>query len=233
MIAAFPCNKEGSIFMYKVIEPKILYFGTPVVLISTRNEDGSPNLAPMSSAWWLNQSCMLGMSSRSKTVENLLRERQGVLNLPSSDLVSAVDRLALTTGRNPVPDYKEKMGYRYQSDKFEVAGLTPIPADLINAPLVAECPIQLEALVEQVHAFDEQNSVIQAIEMRIVRVHIDEHLLVPGTKNYIDPEKWNPLIMNFCEFFGLSSKIHPSRLEAAFYGLPRKNQVQEINASEK
>jgi flavin reductase (DIM6/NTAB) family NADH-FMN oxidoreductase RutF len=219
--------------MHKVIEPRILYFGTPVVLISTLNEDGSPNLAPMSSAWWLNQSCMLGLSSRSKTVENLLRERQGALNLPSADLVSAVDRLALTTGRNPVPDYKEKIGYRYQPDKFGVSGLTPISADLLNAPLVAECPVQLEALVEKVHAFDEQNSSIKAIEMRIVRVHIDEHLLVPGTKNYIDPEKWNPLIMNFCEFFGLSAKIHPSRLEAAFYGLPRNEQAQEISASVK
>jgi flavin reductase (DIM6/NTAB) family NADH-FMN oxidoreductase RutF len=233
IIAALPSNKEWSTRMHKVIEPKILYFGTPVVLISTLNEDGSPNLAPMSSAWWLNQSCMLGMSSRSKTVENLLRERQGVLNLPSSALVSAVDRLALTTGRNPVPDSKEKIGYRYQPDKFGLSGLTPIPADLINAPLVAECSVQLEALVEQVHTFDEQNSTIQAIEMRIVRVHIDEQLLVPGTKNYIDPEKWHPLIMNFCEFFGLSGKIHPSRLESAFYGLPRKDQAQEIRASEK
>jgi flavin reductase (DIM6/NTAB) family NADH-FMN oxidoreductase RutF len=211
--------------MHKVIEPKIFYFGTPVVLISTRNEDGSPNLAPISSVWWLNQSCMLGMSSRSQTVENLLREHQGVLNLPSSDLVSAVDKLALTTGRKLVPDYKEKIGYHYRADKFGLAGLTPITADFINAPLVAECPVQLEALVEQVHAFDEQNSSVKAIEMRIVRVHVDEQLLVPGTENYIDPEKWNPLIMNFCEFFSLSGKIHPSRLEPAFYGLPRQNQV--------
>jgi hypothetical protein len=59
----------------------------------------------------------------------------------------------------------------------------------------------------------------------------DEQLLVPGTKNYIDPEKWNPLIMNFREFFGLSGKIHSSRLEAAFYGLPRKKQAQEISVS--
>src|SRR6201999_2916933 len=94
--------------MHISVEPSILYFGTPVVLISTRNEDGTFNLAPMSSAWWLNQSCMLGMSGKSKTVENLLRERQGVLNLPSAELVEGVDRLALTTGRNPVPDYKEQ-----------------------------------------------------------------------------------------------------------------------------
>jgi flavin reductase (DIM6/NTAB) family NADH-FMN oxidoreductase RutF len=89
---------QESVSMHKVIEPKILYFGTPVVLISTLNEDGSANLAPMSSAWWLHQSCMLGMSRRSKTVQNLIREKECVLNLPSSDLVSAVDRLALLTG---------------------------------------------------------------------------------------------------------------------------------------
>src|SRR5215831_12794884 len=35
------------------VEPAILYLGTPVVLISSINEDGSPNLAPMSSAFWL------------------------------------------------------------------------------------------------------------------------------------------------------------------------------------
>ncbi len=83
--------------MHKVIEPKILYFGTPVVLISTLNEDGSANVAPMSSAWWLNQSCMLGMSRKSKTVQNLIREKECVLNLPSPDLVGAVDKLALLT----------------------------------------------------------------------------------------------------------------------------------------
>jgi flavin reductase (DIM6/NTAB) family NADH-FMN oxidoreductase RutF len=36
-----------------VVEPSILYFGTPVVLISTLNQDRSVNVAPMSSAWWL------------------------------------------------------------------------------------------------------------------------------------------------------------------------------------
>jgi flavin reductase (DIM6/NTAB) family NADH-FMN oxidoreductase RutF len=33
------------------IEPKILYFGTPVALISSLNEDQSTNLAPISSFW--------------------------------------------------------------------------------------------------------------------------------------------------------------------------------------
>jgi flavin reductase (DIM6/NTAB) family NADH-FMN oxidoreductase RutF len=38
---------------FRTIEPKILYFGTPVALISSLNEDGTTNLAPMSSFWAL------------------------------------------------------------------------------------------------------------------------------------------------------------------------------------
>ncbi|MFD0696882.1 flavin reductase family protein [Paenibacillus sp. GCM10027628] len=201
--------------MHTVIEPKILYFGTSVVLISTLNENGTPNLAPMSSAWWLNQSCMLGMSSKSQTVQNLLRERQCVLNLPSIDLVPSIEGLTLLTGRNPVPETKAKLGYQHEADKFGIAGLTPMPSHQVHAPRVAECPIQLEATVENVHSFEEPSSLV-AIETRIVRVHVDEQLLMDGHKNYIDPSKWNPMIMNFCEYFGLSKQLTSSRLAPVF-----------------
>lgn len=201
--------------MHKTIEPNILYFGTPVVLISTLNEDGSANLAPMSSAWWLNQSCMLGMGSKSQTVQNIMRERECVLNLPSSDLAFAVDRLALLTGRNPVPESKANMGYQYEPDKFGTAGLTPVPSHSVKPPRAEQCPVQLEAVVEKVHSFAEPSSTA-AIEVKIVRVHIEEELLMSGKGNHIDPEKWSPLIMSFCEFFGISGKLHPSRLAEPF-----------------
>ena len=29
---------------------------------------------------------------------------------------------------------------------------------------------------------------------------------------HIDPEKWRPLIMTFCRFFGVGGEVHPSRL---------------------
>ncbi|MEW9502891.1 flavin reductase family protein [Jeotgalibacillus marinus] len=201
--------------MHKTIDPKILYFGTPVVLISTINEDGTYNLAPVSSVWWINQSCMLGMSSKSQTVTNLLREGQCVLNLPSAELVEAVDRLALLTGKSPVPEYKIDMGYQYEGNKFGKAGLTAIPSDNVRAPLVKECPIQLESLVQKDHSF-ESPSAIKAFEMKIVTTHIDESILMDGGKSYIDPEKWKPLIMNFCEFFSLGPKLYPSKLAEPF-----------------
>src|SRR3954469_24069343 len=114
--------------MHKTIEPTILYFGTPVALISSLNEDGSANIAPMSSAWWLGWSSMLGLGSMGKTSENLIRTRECVINLPSDKQVSHVDRLALTTGKDPVPEKKLGWGYRYEGEKFVCAGFTPTPS---------------------------------------------------------------------------------------------------------
>src|SRR4051812_15411570 len=139
--------------MHRTIEPTILYFGTPVALISTLNEDGSPNLAPMSSAWWLGWTCMLGLGSMGQTSDNLIRTRECVINLPSVDLVSHVDRLALTTGKNPVPEKKAGWGYRYEGDKFGEAGFTPAPSETVGAPRVAECPVQMEGLVHHYRPF--------------------------------------------------------------------------------
>jgi flavin reductase (DIM6/NTAB) family NADH-FMN oxidoreductase RutF len=199
-----------------VAHPAILYFGTPVVLISTLNEDGSPNLAPMSSAWWLGWGCMLGLTSGSKTTQNILRTGQCVLNLPSVGLVSAVNRLAMTTGSNPVPRYKEIMGFQYVADKFARAGLTPQSSDLVTPPRVAECPVQLEALLNASTPFGIGNpqirTEISAIEVRIIRVHVDTRVQADGHPDRIDPDKWRPLIMSFRQFYGLGGRLHPSRL---------------------
>ena len=74
------------------VDPAILYWGTPVVLLSTANTDGSANLAPMSSAWWLGWGCMLGLTESAHSVTNLRRTGECVLNLPSVDLADRVNR---------------------------------------------------------------------------------------------------------------------------------------------
>src|ERR1700760_4151735 len=129
--------------MKKTIDPSILYFGTPVVLVSTKNEDGTDNLAPISSIFWLGWRAMIGISAFSKTTENLLRTGECVLNLPSAREVSAGNRLALTTGSNPVPEGKRQKGYRYEPSKFAAAGLTAGRASVVEAAVVAECPVSI------------------------------------------------------------------------------------------
>lgn len=210
--------------MHKTIEPSILYFGTPVVLISTRNEDGTTNVAPMSSARFLGWGSMIGLASHSKTPENLLREQECVLNLPSVAQVDAVNKLARTTGSNPVPNSKVASGYRYVKDKLGVAGLTTLLSKLVQAFRVAECPVQLEAVLQAQHpfgGFEEQrvyggsleNAHVTVFELRIVRVHVEESLVLAGKPNHVDSDKWKPLIMSFAHFYGLADGwIVPSRL---------------------
>src|SRR5437660_11989554 len=103
-------------------EPPILYVGTPVVLLSTCNEDGSPNLAPMSSAFWLGWRCLLGLDRTSKTVANIMRTNQCVLNLPSEAHVEVVDGIALTTRSAILPPHTLARGYRHESDHVGPAG---------------------------------------------------------------------------------------------------------------
>ncbi|HKH90861.1 MAG TPA: flavin reductase family protein [Gemmatimonadaceae bacterium] len=202
--------------MHAVIDPAILYFGTPVVLVSSLNEDGSPNLAPMSSAWWLGRSCMLGFGARSHTPANILRSRECVLNLPSVSQVGAVNRLARTTGSDPIPPHKAAMGYRHARDKFALAGLTSVASTLVAPPRVQECPVQLEAVLEASHPLaasdpDRRGRLI-ALEVRIVRIHVDERIRMDGYEHRIDPSRWRPLIMSFQQFFGLGDMVHHSTL---------------------
>jgi flavin reductase (DIM6/NTAB) family NADH-FMN oxidoreductase RutF len=186
-----------------------------VVLIGSRNPDGSANLAPMSSAWWLGQSCMLGLADSGQTAGNLRRERQCVLNLVPSSMVDAVDRLALTTGTPVVPAYKAAIGYEYVPDKFAAAGLSHQAGEVVDAPRVAECPIQLECHVEAAHPFGRPQVQATAFHLSVVRAHVDEDVLVPGAA-YVDPLRWDPLIMKFCEFFGGGNNVYPSRLAAGW-----------------
>jgi flavin reductase (DIM6/NTAB) family NADH-FMN oxidoreductase RutF len=213
--------------MHIHIEPSILYFGTPVVLISTRNQDGTTNVAPMSSAWWLGWNCMLGLGARSHTTHNLLREKECVLNLPSVALVPAVNRLARLTGSDPVPPHKQAMGYRHEKNKLGVAGLHTVASELVHAQRIVECPVQLEAVLETTHPFGnrpDKASTALAFEVRVVRTHIDESILLAGVDDRIDPDKWRPLIMSFCQFYGLGERVWQSTLaeipETAYRPVP-------------
>lgn len=202
--------------MHKVVSPKILYLGTPVVLISTLNEDGSVNLAPMSSAWWLDQTGVLGLGTLSHTFANLRRDGECVLNLPSVDQAGAVDRLALTTGSDPAPDYKVAMGYRHVRNKFDEAGLTAMDSDLVRPTRVEQCPIQLEAKIKAIHSVGAPEDFSACIEVEVVRVHVEEGLLDTELRHRISPDRWRPLIMSFLNFYGLGNKVHDSRLAEVF-----------------
>lgn len=222
--------------MHVTSEPAILYLGTPVVLISTENEDHTYNLAPMSSAFWLGWRCILGLSAVSKTTENLLRTGQCVLNVPSTHNVAAVNRLACTTGSNPVPQVKVARGYRHEGDKFGISGLTPVASETVSPPRALQCPVQLEGVVAATHIVAEEDEVLRGrvriFEVRVQRVHVEESILMDGQPNRIDPDKWQPLIMSFQKFYGLERKqLHESMLGTIAESLYRTRDVDTARAA--
>ena len=132
--------------MHQTISPAILYWSTPVIIISTTNEDGTTNFASMSSAWWLRQRCMLGLSSQSQTTRNLQRSKQCVLNMPSDSMVTQVNALAKTSGRHDLSPFKKAAGYEYVKDKFGRAKLTPMGSEMVTLVQVNEINYREEGM---------------------------------------------------------------------------------------
>ncbi|KAF2787554.1 hypothetical protein K505DRAFT_257456 [Melanomma pulvis-pyrius CBS 109.77] len=196
--------------MHSVISPAVLYWGTPVVLVTTENEDGTYNISPMSSAWWFAHRCMLGQLAMSQTTQNMLRTKKCVLNLPSQDMASHINLLARTTSTDPVPEFKASLGYTYVKDKFGHAKLTPQKSDLVGPPRIRECPVQMEAEVVEWHEMmadlPDRKGLMLSIEVKILRVHVLDELRLEGHENRIDTDKWHPLFMVFSEYYGRNEK---------------------------
>ncbi|KAH8901743.1 hypothetical protein GQ53DRAFT_851841 [Thozetella sp. PMI_491] len=202
---------------HSIISPAIHYWGTPVVLVSSENEDGTSNIAAMSSAWWLGDSCVLGLAAESKTAQNIQRTQQCVLNLADDSMAAYVNELADTTGVNPVPLAKQGRNYKFVKDKWTKSGLTPQPSDLVRPFRIAECPAQMECNLVKINDLWSDSpgraGLVKAIEVRVLRVHVMDRIRMDSHQNRIDPDKWNPLIMSFQHFYGLkSSKVSTSVL---------------------
>ena len=190
------------------IRPSILYFGTPVVLITTVSGDGSFNISPMSSAWALGDRVVLGCTATGQGIENLRRQGECVLNFPSSSLWRKVERIARATGRREVPPAKAAIGYEYVADKFALAGLTAMPSEIVTPPRIAECPLQFEAvLVEAKPSNGPDGSAAMFIaETQVKRVHAYREIVIPGT-NHVDTAAWDPLLYVFRHYFGTGDDL--------------------------
>ncbi|MFD0695173.1 flavin reductase family protein [Paenibacillus sp. GCM10027628] len=185
------------------VQPSILYFGTPVVLLSTLNEDETTNLTPMSSAWALGQHIVLGLGAGGKALMNLQRRGECVVNLPDPSLWQHVERLAPLTGCDPVPAAKQAQ-YRYEKDKFGAAGLSPLPSVAVKPLRVAECPLQIEAQVRHIQLTSDDAS-FAIVETEALKVHAHEPIVLGD--RHIDPSAWSPLIYNFRHYFGLGGEL--------------------------
>lgn len=196
---------------HKVVNLPVLYVGNSVALITTCNKDGTINISPMSSTWALGDRFVCGISSESQCHENILRNKECVINFPSASMASSVEKIARATGKNPVPLHKSKIGYRYVKNKFKLSGLTAISSEIVKSSRIVECPIQIEGVVVSSHKpgegwSNERPETFSIVEILVKKVHVYENILLPDS-NYIDTSRWQPLLYVFRHYFGMGKNI--------------------------
>ncbi|MUK88855.1 flavin reductase family protein [Ornithinibacillus sp. L9] len=189
---------------FKEIKPKIMYYGTPTLLLNTLNEDGTTNISPMSSSWALGDCIVLGIGLGGKAIENLERHRECVINLPSPNLWGNIEKISSYTGKKEIPPYKKEIGFSYNKEKYESAELTPLYSKSVLPTRIKECPIHMEAVVKTIR-IPEYNSLFAIVETQVIHFHANDSII--QNENYIDPSKWSPLIYNFRHYFGLGQEL--------------------------
>lgn len=147
----------------------------PIAVISTRNIDGSNNLAPFSFFTAVSASpmiiafCPMIRSSDGQfkdTVKNILREQEFVVNFCTEDNYSKVN-LASTE----LP---------YGEDEFKFSGLTPMDSEVVKAKRVQESPVQFECIFRDMLCYGKTPGSGSIITGEVKLVHIDEKVMKAG-----------------------------------------------------
>jgi flavin reductase (DIM6/NTAB) family NADH-FMN oxidoreductase RutF len=181
-----------------LLSPSTSLYPLPVVLVSCAAEGKRPNLITLA---WCGVICseppMLSVSVRPHRYSSPLLKAAGefVLSLPDVDILRKVDACGMISGA--------------EVDKFAHIGLTPLPATRVKAPLVAECPVNMECEVRQVLSLGTHDIFLS----EILAVHADERVLGPG--GGIDLARLQPFTYMLGEYWSLGQKV-------GFYGCSQR-----------
>jgi flavin reductase (DIM6/NTAB) family NADH-FMN oxidoreductase RutF len=121
------------------IEPSTLLYPVPVVLVTCSGAEGKPNIITIG---WTGIVCsdppMVSISIRPhRHSARIVKEsREFAINIPTEDLLEKTDRCGVISGRD--------------HDKFKEIGLTAAASSEIGAPILLECPVNLECRVTQI-----------------------------------------------------------------------------------
>ena len=113
--------------------------------------------------------------------------REFVINLPCEAIVKATDLCGVKSGRDV--------------DKFELAGLTAEPSNLVAAPGIAECPISLECKVREIYKLGSHDMFLADI----VAVDVDPKYV--DDKGALHMEKANLLAYAHGSYYGLGKQL--------------------------
>jgi flavin reductase (DIM6/NTAB) family NADH-FMN oxidoreductase RutF len=181
----------------KSLGAKALLYPTPVLAVGSYDAEGRPNV--MTAAWGgiaCSKPPCISVSLRSATAShgNIIARKAFTISLPSREQAAQADYFGLVSGRNV--------------GKFAATGLTPVAAEFVDAPCVAEFPLVVECAVVQVHELGLHTQFIGEIK----DVKIDESCL--DVEGNVDIRKLDPIAFALgdatAEYFALGAPIGPA-----------------------
>lgn len=147
----------------------------PIAVISTRNIDGSNNLAPFSFFTAVSASPMIiafcptirtSTGEFKDTVKNILREKEFVVNFCTE---YNYEKVNLASTELPFGD-----------DEFVFSGLTPIDSELVKAKRMKESPVQFECVFRDMLCYGKELGAGSLITGEVKLVHVDEAVMKDG-----------------------------------------------------
>lgn len=144
----------------------------PIALVSTIGENGIFNLAPFSNfATMSMKPCLVHISigrkrdgQKKDTLVNIELSKDFVVNIVNEALVKAMSQSST--------DYPSDV------DEFKEVGLTPVKADIVKSPMIAESPVNMECRLVQIMEFGDLPRRTSIVIGEVVRVHIKDGLYV-------------------------------------------------------
>jgi len=133
----------------------------------------------------------MGLRESRHTLELIRESGTFSVNIPTTAMAAQVDFCGTTNGRT--------------TDKFAVTGLTLAPSTLIEAPIIEECPFNLECRVTQEVTVGSYVVVLG----EIVEAHAEESILTDADGTLVDVAALDPLIYiaGSREYRGIGPKV--------------------------
>jgi flavin reductase (DIM6/NTAB) family NADH-FMN oxidoreductase RutF len=162
--------------MKRLIQKGTCLFPTPTAMVSCAGRDSAPNIITIA---WVGVVCseppIVSVSIRpGRFSHGLIRESgEFVVNIPREEQLRKLDFCGVASGRD--------------TDKFAELGLTPLPGSEVKAPLIKECPVNLECRVIEVKSLGTHDLFLG----EIVAVHMDEEVM--NDKGKVDIAKLRPI----------------------------------------
>ncbi len=132
--------------------------------------------------------CYISVRPERHSYEIIKRSGEFVINLTTSSLARATDWCGVRSGR----DY----------DKFAEMGLTPLAAEVVAAPIVAESPVSIECKVKQILPLGSHNMFLA----EVVNVVVSEEYINPESGKF-DLRRAEPIAYSHGEYFKLGEVI--------------------------